>query len=108
LIGLAFGLAACSWVDSPSLVRTDVDPPNEIVFYQGIATVAAQLKFSGIPEVTLLRRAPPISPADWIACLRHSAEPPYAMFFSSRSMVDYRVAVLIDECDKQSYAPLRR
>jgi hypothetical protein len=125
------GLAACSWVDPrtftlpsmPAMPSVSVAPgrivaesstlpaselPTLAAFRQGVAAVLAAHKLTGPPAVTLLRRAPPIAPADWVACLRSYMEPapPLAVFFSGDKLVDYRVAVLIDDCAKADYMPL--
>jgi hypothetical protein len=109
-VGLAMGATACSWIESPPLDRAAIVPPPETVFQQGVATAFAGAKLTGIPEVSALRRAPLIAPADWMACLRSTAQatPPYAIFFDSKALVHYRIAVLIDNCDRESYAPVKK
>ena len=128
---LALNLAACSWVDPrtftlpsmPTMPAMSVTParvvaesstlpaselPTLVAFREGVATVLAAHKLNGPPAVTLLRRAPPIAPADWVACVRSYMEPspPLAMFFSGDKLVDHRIAVLIDDCAKADYVPL--
>jgi hypothetical protein len=70
------------------------------------------LKYPGglvAPQISSLRRAHPISPGDWVACLKGDAEGvsrTHAVFFQKRKIVDVRIAVLVDECDTQSFEPL--
>jgi hypothetical protein len=70
------------------------------------------LKYAGglqAPRISALRRAHPVAPGDWVACLKGEGEGvvrTHAVFFQKRRIVDVRVAVMIDECDQQAFEPL--
>ncbi|MGH6770997.1 MAG: hypothetical protein ACRECO_18470 [Xanthobacteraceae bacterium] len=106
---LLTGLAACSWVESPPLLSNPLasNPPAARPFQEAVTNVIAAIKLAGPAEVSPLRKAPLIAPASWTACLRGTSgdAPPYALFFNGNSLIAYRVAVLIDNCARESYAP---
>ena len=83
-------------------------PPNEDAIEKGAKTVFQTAKLGGAPEVSELRKALASAPADWLVCLRSNAPPfqPYAMFFKGNALVDYRLAVLYDDCAREMYVPL--
>jgi hypothetical protein len=96
-------------VESPPLISNPLgnNPPAATAFQEAVTKVIVAVKLSGAPEVSPLRKAPLIAPANWTVCLRDTAResPPYALFFNGNSLVAYRVAVLIDNCARESYAP---
>jgi hypothetical protein len=47
--------------------------------------------------------------ADWTVCLRSDSptqNPTYAIFLRKEILVEFRIAVVIDGCEHQAYAPL--
>ena len=112
---LAVGLAGCSWLDSPRFpglagANTSSSAPEPRAIEQAVGTVVKTTKLSGDPQISPVRRANVTALADWIVCLRgdsRGAFQPYALFFRGDQLVDYRLAVLADDCALESYVPLR-
>lgn len=65
----------------------------------------------GAVEISPIRRAPPLAPAGWMACLRYAADgqPRYrAMFFNDKQLLIHRAALPVDNCAGERYALLRK
>ena len=66
-------------------------------------------KFTGYPRVSSARPAPVSALGDWIVCLTSDAESErriYALFIRDNAIVDGRLAVVIDDCTEETFAPL--
>ena len=94
---------------SPPPPAADLSQPN----YRRI--VAANLKkmFPNPPEgdleVSALRPVDHIKGPAWMTCLRvdPGGNPQqYAVFIQNDAVIDWRAAVVIDQCHKQAYSPL--
>jgi hypothetical protein len=107
---LGLVLQACTLAESSRLVVPEPQsvPPDEPAIERGVKDLFRQVKLTGTPEVSELRKAIASAPADWLLCVRSSVPPfqPYAMFFKGNSVVDYRLAVLYDDCAREMYIPL--
>ena len=111
LVGVA--LAGCSWLDSPRLQAptANSNAPEPRAIEKAVGSVVTTTKLSGDPQVSPVRRANVTALADWIVCLRgdpRGAFQPYALFFRGDQLVDYRLAVLADDCGLESYLPVRQ
>ena len=102
--GLA--LAGCSF--SEAVAPLSPNPPDPAALGRIVESVSAQAKLPSPIEVSAIRVAHPISPAEWMVCLKSSAPDQsrrYAVFMRNNEMVAFRLGVLIDECDHQTYQP---
>jgi hypothetical protein len=105
---LCLTVAACS---SPQVSSTRPSLPSDAVIASYIAVVFALNKLPGTPEVSPIRATILTEPGDWIICFKSSApdQPKrYATFFQDNKPLDYRIAVSIDNCDKETYAPPKK
>jgi hypothetical protein len=104
-------LAGCSLGADP------LTPPRlEAEYAPGISALAGKIqnvfravKLAGYPRVSYLRKAPVTALADWMVCLRSDAETDshiYALFIQGSEIVDYRLALMIDECANERFEPL--
>ena len=109
---LSLGLSACSWLDSPRLVGAGPasSAPEPKAIELAVDSVMRSTKLAGDPQVSMVRRANITALADWIVCLRGNTSvfQPYALFFRGDKLVDYRLAVLADDCGLESYMPIRQ
>jgi hypothetical protein len=109
---LGAGLAACSWLESPRFpAGPSSSAPEPRAIELAVDEVIKTTKLSGHPQISQVRRANVTALADWIVCLRgdpRSAFQPYALFFRGDKLVDYRIAVLADDCGLESYLPVRQ
>jgi hypothetical protein len=83
--------------------------PNLAVLAPRIVDTFKSVKLSGYPRVSRPRKAPVTALADWIVCLRGDAESDprvYALLVQGSDIVDYRLAVMIDECTNENFEPL--
>ena len=83
--------------------------PNPAAMPDKILDTFKSAKLTGHPQLSGVRRAPVTAPADWMICLR--ADVPsdprvYAVFLRPGQVVDYRLALAVDQCAGESYAPL--
>ena len=105
---LCLSLAACS---SPQISFTPPTLPIDTVIAGAIQNVFAENKLPGIPEVSPIRATQAPEPGDWIICLKSSApDKPlrYAIFFEDNKYLKSRIAVSIDRCDNETYAPRKK
>jgi hypothetical protein len=66
-------------------------------------------KLTGYPRVSPARPAPVNAVADWVICLRSDADNDpriYALLIQNNEIVDYRLALAIDGCEREQYGPL--
>jgi hypothetical protein len=105
-------LAACSLgqFNPPSLQGVDTaEIPNLAVMSDKIQEAFKTAKLTGYPRVSRVRQAPITAPADWMVCLRSDAENDphtYALFLQKNEVVDFRLALQVDQCSNETYAPL--
>jgi hypothetical protein len=101
----AAGCSGLGMMDMPA--RTISPPPADIALAKGVIQVAKTVKWNGLPEASPVRHAHLLAPADWIVCAQSSARdlsPPYAVFFNGDKMIDFRIAVEVDDCRRVPYA----
>jgi hypothetical protein len=96
-----------------TLVASSPVVPNAIEWkelHQNIYSTFINLKMSGSPEISPLHKNDALgTPADSAICLRNSGgnNTKYVVFLISQDkIVDSRLAILLDRCNEQSYAPL--
>jgi drug/metabolite transporter (DMT)-like permease len=111
LLYVVVALSGCSWAGSPEVAAgfSVSKPPTVAALKGGIMKAFDAAKLTGTPEVSPLRRALLSAPGDWITCLRGAGKNgahPYAVFFNGDTLVTYRVAVLLDACQREPYAPM--
>jgi hypothetical protein len=84
------------------------EPPDLAPLATKIQGTFNAVKLSGSPRVSRPRRAPVNALGDWIVCLRSDAADSrvYALMISASEIVDYRLALMIDECGRESFGPL--
>lgn len=67
------------------------------------------VKLTGYPRVSPVRPAPVSALGDWVVCLRSDAEADprtYALMIADNDIVDYRLALIVDGCEHERFAPL--
>jgi hypothetical protein len=102
---LCLVLAACSGAGHEPK-RVFSQPPLPAYIEQAVLAVAQAAKWAGPSEVSPLRQAHLLAPADWVVCARSGARdlsPPYAIFFSGNVVQHFRLAVELDECMREPY-----
>jgi hypothetical protein len=105
------GLSGCSLgVDPPALTQLDAVHIPDIAALAGkIQETFKSVKLTGYPRVSQVRQAPVSAVGDWLVCLRSDAENDarvYALIIANNDVVDYRLALLIDGCEHEQFAPL--
>jgi hypothetical protein len=104
-------LAGCSLGADPALLPQleGANLPNIAALAGKIQETFKSVKLTGYPRVSQARQAPVSALGDWIVCLRSDAESDprvYALLIQNNDIVDYRLALIIDGCANQSFAPL--
>jgi len=101
------GAGACSGV--LPYERSNAPGPTDRVVAQAVRSAFAEAKLSGTPEVSPIRAAHPVSPGDWLVCLRSSDTRQrrlhYAIYFTGSTHVRSQLAALVDRCDDDTYLP---
>ena len=106
IVFACLALAGCS--SSEGLLSSAPGIPPAAAFQAIVERAAAEAKLPPPIEVSAIRAAHPISPAEWMVCLKSSAPDQsrrYAVFMHNNEMVASRLGVIIDECDHQTYQP---
>jgi hypothetical protein len=113
LASRAFGAACALLVTGCTLLagphQTSAQPSPGAV----IAAARAAARDGKLPEpleMTDVVEAHPVSPGDWVVCVRSSAPESaiYAVHFNADSVKETRLAVRIDPCWRQAYRQLLR
>jgi hypothetical protein len=104
-------LAGCALgVDSAQLAPLDAaNVPDMAPLAAKIQSTFQSAKLTGYPRVSPVRKAPVSALGDWIVCLRSDAEADprvYALLIQNNDVVDYRLALIIDGCANERFAPL--
>jgi len=101
-------LAGCSLGADPAQLDS-VSVPNVAALAAKIQDTFKTAKLAGYPRVSPVRKAPVSALGDWIVCLGSDAESDprvYALLIQNNEIVDFRLALIIDGCAKERYAPL--
>jgi hypothetical protein len=106
-------LAGCSLgADLPALPQPqlgDLRVPDIATLADKIQQTFRTVKLAGYPRVSPVHQAPVSAFGDWLVCLRSDAENDsriYALVIQNQEIVDYRLALLIDGCDREQFGPL--
>jgi hypothetical protein len=101
-------LAGCSLGAEPPPALGVAQPPDLSRLATVIQGTFKAAKLAGYPRVSRPRRAPVTAFGDWIVCLRGDGEDArvYALIISGNDIVDYRLALTVDACANESFAPL--
>lgn len=100
--------ASCSFLEDVPAIQVSA-APSIAATTAGAKTVAKERKLIEPLEFTAVRRAHPLSPADWVLCIRSSTPEGaarYAIFFNADAVKDSRIAVQIDPCWSEPYQPI--
>ena len=102
-------LAGCSLGEIGSRSAPAVNSSQMPEFGPLAATVQGifkSLKLPGAPKVSHVRKAHLLAPADWILCLKSDVETDrhiYALFVRDNKIVDYRLVVVLDQCEHDQF-----
>jgi hypothetical protein len=104
-------LAGCSLGADPGpMARLDtVNVPDMVALAAKIQDTFRTAKLTGYPRISPVRKAPVSALGDWIVCLRSDAESDprvYALLIQNNDIVDYRLALIIDGCAHERFAPV--
>jgi len=106
-------LTGCSLgADPPALSQAQFDGlriPDLAGLADKIQQTFKTVKLTGYPRVSQVRQAPVSAFGDWLVCLRSDAENDprvYALMIQNDEIVDYRLALVIDGCERERFAPL--
>jgi hypothetical protein len=105
-------LMACS-TNPAHLPSATISAPDPSKVTESLKEVAAEAKLEEPHEISAPIRAHPISSVPWIICLRSGATElskrrPYAVFYKGDDYVSARMSVIVDRCEGQEFAPLRK
>jgi hypothetical protein len=104
-------VAGCSLGADPApMAQLDtVSVPNIEALATKIQGTFKAVKLTGNPRVSPVHKAPVNALGDWIVCLRSDAESDrsvYTLIIQNNEIVDYRLALIIDGCANERFAPL--
>jgi hypothetical protein len=110
-VSAALILTACSpGADSGPVAQLDgLTVPDLGGLSAKIQDAFKAVKLTGYPRVSAARPAPVSALGDWIVCLRSDAEADprtYALMIANNDIVDYRLALIVDGCEHERFAPL--
>jgi hypothetical protein len=102
-------LAGCALGADPAPPALDAaSAPDIAALATKIQDTFKLVKLTGYPRVSPVRKAPVSALGDWIVCLTSDSESDrvYALIIQGRDIVDYRLALTIDGCAHERFAPL--
>jgi len=103
---LALLLSGCGSMQ-PYARSREPEASGEVV-RKAIEQTFKAAKLTGTPMASRVYAANPVSPGDWLICLRGSNAPKrdtYSLYFTGYTFVTAQRSVLVDHCDEQAYAP---
>ncbi len=103
IVLLCLAQAGCALSEVPELSPSAPDPAAVGRIAEQVANTA---KLPPPLEVSPLRAAHPVSPAPWVFCVKSGAPDQlarYAVFMKNNELITFRLGVLIDRCDNETY-----
>lgn len=107
---VALVCAACSF---SGIGEPAPDPgPNDSdmrAAYGAIRTAYASFKLPGNPQISAVHRERGGYLAEWAVCVRNddaSKRQHYTFYFKNRKIAEWRLSVLVDGCENETYIPL--
>jgi hypothetical protein len=88
--------------------RSNAPTSTDRLVLDAVRKAFVEAKLPGTPEVSQVRAAHPVSPGDWLVCLRSSDAKDrsrYALYFTGFTYVKSQLASLVDRCDEDMYLP---
>jgi len=109
MLPLCFALVACSQDLSPIKPYVTPSMPTVAAANKGIAQTVTEEKITGSIEMSDLRESDH-GPGRFVLCIRgiepkYSRLTTYAVFFDNDDYKGSRMAVMIDDCERQAYRP---
>lgn len=103
-------LAGCALGADPAPpVFATTSAPSITALATKIQDTFKLVKLTGYPRVSPVRKAPVSALGDWIVCLTNDSETDarvYALIIQGSEIVDYRLALTVDGCTNERFAPL--
>jgi hypothetical protein len=102
-------VGACAFTEWGAPPAAPPPRPNVTALTDRVKAIFASLQLPGAPLVSPVRPAHPLAMADWIMCLRSDApnqRQAYALFVQNNQIDNYRRAVGVDQCERDTYVPL--
>jgi hypothetical protein len=109
IVLLCLAQAGCALSDGAAVVPQSA--PDAAAIATSVAAIAAAAKLPPPIEVSAVRAAHPLSPADWMFCMKSDAPDQvqrYAVFMKGKELAGYRTGVLLDRCEDDTYKPLAK
>lgn len=111
---ISFLLTACSSDPVKPPLPDYVAPaePSQNAIAGQARSVAAEVKLTSPWEISGLRQTDHGGPGAYYVCLREANPPPdkraryYAIFFNGDDQKGFRLSVILDECESQTFSPL--
>jgi hypothetical protein len=112
-VTIALALCGCSsvfdLVTHPSADQaTHLAPPYRGIVAEKIKDIVGPPDAGGVMQISGIRRVEYRRGPSWLVCLKvnsYSRPLSYAVFIQESSVIESRVAVMIDRCDEQTYDP---
>jgi hypothetical protein len=104
-------LAGCSLGADPApMAQLDTaSVPNMAALAAKIQDAFKTVRLTGYPRISPVRKAPVSALGDWVVCLMSDVESDsrvYALLIQNNEIVDYRLALMIDGCANERFAPM--
>jgi hypothetical protein len=109
LAGLMLAGCALGADPAPQAPLDTVNVPDMAALAPKILSTFKTVKLTGYPRVSPVRKAPVSALGDWIVCLMSDTESDsrvYALLIQNNDIVDFRLALIIDGCANERFAPL--
>ena len=107
IVLLCLAQAGCALSDGTAIAPS---APDAAALARGIQQVATAEKLPPPLEASAVHAAHPVSPAEWMFCVKSAAPDQlkrYAVFMNNNDVVNFRTGVLIDRCDSETYKPVK-
>jgi hypothetical protein len=87
-------------------VRSEAPLASSPIIRKAIEQTFADAKLPGIPMVSEIQEANPVSPGDWLVCVR-SSDPArtetYSLYFKGDTLVKSQRSAMVDRCEDTTY-----
>lgn len=108
---LCVALCGCGSGAERNLQVTAANPPDGASVRKNVDAIVQEYKLEAPIEISHVREASPLAPAEWIVCVRGNTKKRrliVAAFYRGPEKIATREALPLDQCERDAYTAWRK